>query len=117
MHIDCPMCQAGYEVPEARLQPDLTLRCHRCGAEFLAPAPGAEPPTALLEMEALPPSPPLTAPPRPPVPRERRDVALRVAWIGSVLLLAGLVVAAFVWREQVATAWPPIARLYAAVGL
>jgi predicted Zn finger-like uncharacterized protein len=113
MHIDCPTCQAGYDVPEARLHPGLMLRCHRCGAEFLVPAPKLEPSVPPEQ----PPPPPLIAPPRPAMPRQKRDLALTVAWIGSVLVVAGLVVAALVWRGQVATAWPPAARLYAAIGL
>jgi hypothetical protein len=114
MHIDCPTCQAGYDVPEVRLHPGLMLRCHRCGAEFAAPAPKVEPPVPPPEDPAPP---PLVAPTRPAVPLQRREVALTVAWVGSVLVLTGLVVAALVWREQVAMAWPPAARLYATIGL
>jgi hypothetical protein len=41
---------------------------------------------------------------------------LWAAWIGSVLLLAGGAAAAWVWRADVAEAWPPAARLFAMLG-
>jgi predicted Zn finger-like uncharacterized protein len=93
--------------------------------------PHAEPP--------LPPEPPGRAEPRLHPLRPRHEVArgpeppdddddddepprpggLRVvlAWSLSLLVLAGLAVAAVQWRGQVMAAWPPSERLYVALGL
>ena len=88
--------------------------------------------------------PPMTAEPRPdslpvselrevlaeepvadqPFPQDvRRPTALSsgalpiTAWIVSLILLALLVDAAYIWRAQIMAAWPPSERLYAALGL
>ena len=59
-----------------------------------------------------------------PFPQEvRRPTARRsgllpiAAWIASLVLLALLVDAAYIWRAQIMAAWPPSERLYAALGL
>jgi hypothetical protein len=44
-------------------------------------------------------------------------VRLRLTWLASLLLLAFLAWAAYAWRVQIATAWPPSARVYAAFGM
>ena len=49
-------------------------------------------------------------------PAPRRSGAL-LAWLVSLALLALLVWAAFTFRGTVIGAWPPSARLYAALGL
>jgi hypothetical protein len=39
------------------------------------------------------------------------------AWVASLLLLAGLVLAAYLFRDTVQASWPPSRTLYAALGL
>jgi predicted Zn finger-like uncharacterized protein len=77
-----------------------------------APAPRAERPPA-RQMLRRPPQ--VIDPPLPPVDdntgRRRGEMALRAAWIGSVLLLALMLGALWTFRYEIATAWPPAARL------
>lgn len=76
-----------------------------------APAPRAEPPAYPLLRRA----PQLIDPPLPPMDDATIDwrgaTALRVAWIGSVLLVALVLAAFWTFRYEIATAWPPAARL------
>lgn len=63
---------------------------------------------------------PIDAPPtaeaeEPPAEPARGQLA--AAWLGSFALLGALVFAALHWRAEIAAAWPPAARLYAALGL
>jgi len=48
---------------------------------------------------------------------QRPPIALRTAWVTSVLLLVLAVGASLVWRDHIVTAWPPSARAYAMFGL
>jgi len=140
MLIECPKCGAGFQVPE-RLLRDRTrpLRCGKCGTVFPIPEPPAlepeplayrapEPPTpAPVAEEPRPaPAPPAEEPrPEPPAagdtPPEAADGAgsrgLRAAWAASIALLIGGGLAAIIQREAVMEAWPPAARLFAALGL
>ena len=52
-----------------------------------------------------------------PKPRPRASMALRLAWLGSLVLVILLIGAAYAWRAEVMAAWPPSVRLYAALGL
>jgi predicted Zn finger-like uncharacterized protein len=123
------------------------LRCTRCGTQFTAqgsapPPPEAPPPesppfrppppksAAPPPPEAAPPeaSPPEPAP-EPPVEPLREATApaepparpstgpLAAAWLGSFALLGALLFATLHWRAEIAAAWPPAARLFAALGL
>jgi predicted Zn finger-like uncharacterized protein len=145
MRIACPSCSAAYEVPDALLAagPRL-LRCARCGAQFTAegsppppePAPPEPPPPESPPeppQETAPPARDRPAPTRGPTrhspidapptaePEETPSGAspgrLAAAWLGSFALLGALVFAALHWRAEIAAAWPPAARLYAALGL
>ena len=39
MRIECPGCEAAYEVPEAQIRPGRSVRCARCGLQW---RPGGE---------------------------------------------------------------------------
>jgi predicted Zn finger-like uncharacterized protein len=128
MRIVCPSCSAAYDVPDSLLTAGRSVRCARCGGDWTpveAVGPEPEPPSP-------PPMPVATAPmaevavvARPsamerlaahaalPPPSTR----LRLAWVGSLLLLALLIGGAFAWRGRIVAAWPPSARAYAAFGL
>ncbi|MCA3351575.1 MAG: zinc-ribbon domain-containing protein [Roseomonas sp.] len=140
MLIECPKCEAGFQVPE-RLLRDRTrpLRCGQCGTVFPIPEPPALEPEPLAYRAPEPPAPapvaeeprPAPAPPaeeprpEPPAagdtPPEAADGAgsrgLRAAWAASIALLIGGGLAAIIQREAVMEAWPPAARLFAALGL
>jgi hypothetical protein len=47
----------------------------------------------------------------------KAPVRLRLAWAGSVALLLLAAGAAYAWRGDIVTAWPPSTRAYAAFGL
>lgn len=59
---------------------------------------------------------------RPPPRDDEIDLAppgrsVMIAWVISLLVIAALIWAAFAFRTEVMGAWPPSARLYAAIGL
>lgn len=118
------------------------VRCARCGSDWVpvpvAPDPDArpeadapEPPLAPAEPEAPQPEAPEPEPPQPAATVKpsamarlaaqaetpRPSTALRLAWVGSIVLLILLAAVAFAWRSQIVAAWPPSARAYAAFGL
>jgi predicted Zn finger-like uncharacterized protein len=144
MRVECPNCSAAYEVPERLLGTKArALRCARCDTVFEASAPIPEeerpppPPPPEPERAAPPPPPePLPepepdpqpeeearfdeAPPAPLVPppmRERPAKAPILAWGASLLAVGGGVYALFAYRDAVAEAWPPAARLFLWLGM
>ncbi len=55
MRIDCPACAAAYDVPASVVAAPRTLRCARCGTDFVAPpSPAPALPTPALPKSALP---------------------------------------------------------------
>jgi hypothetical protein len=42
---------------------------------------------------------------------------LRLAWLASLAVLALLGWAAYAWRTEIVTAWPPSARMYVTFGV
>jgi predicted Zn finger-like uncharacterized protein len=137
MLIECPKCAAGFQVPERLLRDRARpLRCGQCGTVFPIPAPPAPEPMALRPPEP-PPAPAMEEPrsaPAPlaeelqPEPEVARDTppeaaneassrGLRAAWAASIALLIGGGLAAIIKRDVVMEAWPPAARLFAALGL
>jgi predicted Zn finger-like uncharacterized protein len=140
MLIECPKCEAGFDVPE-RLMRDRTrpLRCGQCGTVFPMPEPPAPepepvafhapepPPPALVVEEPRPepaalaeeprPEPSAAADSPPEAANEASSRALRAAWVASVALVLGGGLAAIIKRDAVMEAWPPAARLFAALGL
>jgi predicted Zn finger-like uncharacterized protein len=134
MRIVCPTCDATYEVPDALIGAGRRLRCAKCAHEWLVeppspagpgpePGPGpAPPPAAPVPMASVPP--PMVEPRRPAPPPAAAApaggrfaaAALWAAWIGTVLLLAGAVAGAWIWRDPIMAAWPPAARVYLLFG-
>lgn len=91
---------------------------------YRAPEPPAPAPVAEEPRPA--PAPPAEEPrPEPPAagdsPHDAANGAgsrgLRAAWAASIALLIGGGLAAIIQREAVMEAWPPAARLFAALGL
>ena len=138
MMIQCPECEAGYQVPEYLLRDHLRpLRCGQCGTVFPIPKPPAPAPVASGVAEPPIPAPVAEAPrpvPKPlaeevrPEPEEARVTppegaegaasrGLRAAWAASIALLIGGGLAAIIQRDTVMAAWPPAARLFGALGL
>lgn len=132
MRIACPACDATYEVPDALIGAGRKLRCAKCTREWMAQPPAATPavpppaPAVPPATEALAPRPATRRPPQiidPPLPdpaarRQGRAAALvlAAAWIGSGLLLGGLLAGAWVFRGPIVEAWPPAARAYLLLG-
>ena len=140
MLIECPNCAAGYQVPPRLLRDrSRPLRCGQCGTVFPMPEPPApEPEPVAFRAPELPPPAPVVAEPLPertppaeeprPEPPGAGDASseaatgaasrgLRVAWAASIALLLGSGLAAIIKRDAVMEAWPPAARLFAALGL
>ena len=137
MQIECPSCSAGFEVPERMLR-DRTrpLRCSQCRTVFPMPelpAPEPEPvawrapePPPLRVVEEPPPAPvieellPEPEPADETLPEAANEASsrrLRAAWAASIALLIGGGLTAIIKRDVVMEAWPPAARLFAALGL
>ncbi len=120
MRIACPSCAASYDVPDRLLAGRKALRCARCGEQWTPPPADAPMPP---EGFADPPRPVFIEPEVPLVPLAsagtalRRPASLRLAWAASILVLVVGLVAAVVWRDRVARAWPPSLRVYATLGL
>ena len=137
MQIECPSCGAGFEVPERMLRDRARpLRCSQCRTVFPMPdlpapepepaawrAPEPPPPRALEEpppapvTEELRPEPEPAAETTPEAANEASARRLRAAWAASIALLIGGGLAAIIKRDVVMEAWPPAARLFAALGL
>ena len=136
MRIACPNCNATYEVPDTLIGGGRTLRCAKCGHDWLATGrsaarpegardPAPEPREPVTD-DAPPPTPALRRPPQvidPPLPQPGSDfasrralVALWAAWIASGLLLVGFGAVAWAYRGPIVDAWPPAARLYSLFG-
>lgn len=93
------------------------------------PSPDPAPRPAPAEAPGAPPvRPPPPRPPRqsqpiePPLPRlgdapPRGRMALILAWAASILFMLGFVAALLLFRAELAEAWPPLERLYQALGL
>lgn len=132
MRIVCPACSSAYEVPDTLLRPGGKVRCARCGDEWMPverrepePLPPIFPPpwqrervfeSEPVEVDAELPR--FTAMDRLALSRgnrRRHGVALGLAWAASVLAVLLLLAAGFVWRADIAAAWPPSARLYSAL--
>jgi len=140
MLIECPNCAAGYQVPPRLLRDrSRPLRCGQCGMVFPIPEPPlpAEEPATFRTPEPPPPLPMVEEPRRAPTPlaEEPRPEpmapsdppaeaaqgassrGLRAAWAASIALLIGGGLTAIIQRDAVMEAWPPAARLFAALGL
>lgn len=92
----------------------------------MPPAPPAAAPPPAPARDLPPPNPALRRAPQviePPLPHfgdsapQQRRLALPLAWIASVLALLLLAAAVLVFRAEIASAWPPAVRFYAALGL
>ena len=140
MRIVCPTCSAAYDVPDSLVTAGRTVRCARCHGDWApvvavpVPAPAPLPESELAAVEPAVPPPPavpaidngamrsasrpsamdrLAAHPVRPPSRTR----LRMAWAASLVVLVLLVLGGYAWRDQIAAAWPPSARMYAVFGM
>jgi predicted Zn finger-like uncharacterized protein len=136
MRIVCPDCAAVYEVPAALLGgPARRVRCARCGREWEARPADPKPPEPTLAEPAPPaieaPPVPIPAPAPAPTnavliaaeplveraaPRRSRPAAL-AGWGATLLVLAGILIAAYLWRAPIEAAWPASQGAYAMLGL
>jgi predicted Zn finger-like uncharacterized protein len=132
MRIDCPSCSSAYDVPDSLITAGRIVRCASCGDEWTPIPAGATPAPepAQYEPDASPTIETREAPVVAEVPQQsamarlaahpampQPSTRLRLAWAGSVALLVLAIAAAFTWRHDIVTAWPPSARAYAMFGL
>jgi predicted Zn finger-like uncharacterized protein len=144
MRIECPSCFAAYVVPDSLVTAGRVVRCARCGDDWTPVAATAAPePEPVPESEPPPPEPTPPEPPLAPAPVTdpvadpvlatarpsamerlaahtawpRPSARLRLAWAASLLVLVLAAGAAYAWRGEIVTEWPPSARVYALFGL
>lgn len=133
MILTCPECATSYFVDDARVPArGRMVKCSSCGARWRAMPDGeteleAEQgdPDEEIVVEGPPPEPaaaedidfvaPVRSPRPAPPPKPRRTGLIAGGAVGAVLIVA--LGAAIALREQVATAVPGTAGLFAAVGL
>ena len=121
MQLACPACAATYQVPDALIGGGRQMQCVRCGEGWFATAPSyaemsVPSPSALAAPRIAPPAQPLLSEPADAAPMGgSRKLAL--AWSASIIVWLGGLYALCHARLVLAEAWPPIARLYAALGL
>ena len=115
------------------LRPGQAVRCARCAGEWVpSPAAPVVPEEAPVEAPAGRAEPMPAARPTPTFgraaartvqrsaaqqARPRRNVAVRLAWGVSVLVVLLLGWGAYVEQARIMQVWPPSIRLYAALGL
>ncbi len=134
MRIVCPSCAAAYEVPDARLVAGQSVRCARCGTNWM---PLAEVQRAARPELAEPPAVGSLPQPRPvpsdaqifasanpyPATMDRPNAGLAggpavlAGWAVSIAVIVGLGWAAVTWRADIMHVWPPSERLYSTLGL
>lgn len=115
-----------YDVPDRQMKVGRKVRCAGCQNQWvpvIAPLDIAEveadeavPAAAHAEMGSLP---GMTAMDRLAAHQvvPKRNMVLLAAWVGSGVAVMLLVLAAYGWRADLMSAWPPSVRLYAALGL
>lgn len=87
MRIECPGCDAAYEVPEAQIRPGRSVRCVRCAVQWRPGGELAEAVMAPSPVELLPDS--LSVPDDAAVPDEHgRDGVVRLRRSGVPVPLA-----------------------------
>ena len=137
MRVACPACGTEYEAPDQAA--GRTLRCAACGHVFRAeggapaverePTPSA-PESQRLQAAAAPLSEAFSvddvasrAPDRTeslgaaPASVAGLSAAPRIAWGASIALVVVAGIALHAFRADIADAWPPMLRLYRALGL
>jgi predicted Zn finger-like uncharacterized protein len=134
MRIVCPSCVAAYDVPEPVLVARRTLRCTRCGSEFVAaasphpvpvpvpvPSTQAEPPETTTRLPDMHARDAQRLAPGPAAPAARtqkwRAATVLAGWALSGMLIAAGGWAGFAWRGAIMQAWPPATRIYAVLGI
>ncbi|MFA5122252.1 DUF3426 domain-containing protein [Zavarzinia sp.] len=122
MILTCPSCNTRYLLPPAALTTaGRDVRCARCGHVWFQ-APPADLPRTLDLTEPAPddsagaaePIAPVRNLPAPTKPPRRSGP---FGWLIFLLLLAGGLGAAGLYRDQIVEAWPPAGKLYELVGL
>jgi predicted Zn finger-like uncharacterized protein len=137
MILICPQCATRYEADGASFPAaGRKVRCAKCShvwhqdpppeavAAMAPPPPEPEPRAAAYMPPAVAAAAPTAIAAAMPARAQAATPSRGLAWIGLglgwVALVAVILVigwSAFTWREQVATAWPRTASLYASLGL
>jgi predicted Zn finger-like uncharacterized protein len=123
MIVTCPACATRYSVEPSSIAPDgRKVRCTRCGHIWLQLPPADMPKRVdllpdLVDRDIRPET-VVVPPPMPARDRHRRSGG--GGWIGLILLLMVVGVAAsvaYVGRERIVERWPEVAPLYERIGI
>ncbi len=124
MILTCPSCSTRYLLPPAALGASgREVRCARCGHVWHQAPPADLPRTVDLIEPVRPPgaaslgsagAEPVRNLPGPPVP-QRNGAAL--GWLLFLVVLAGGLGAAALYRDRIVESWPPSGKLFELVGL
>ncbi|PWR22406.1 DUF3426 domain-containing protein [Zavarzinia compransoris] len=123
MIITCPSCSTRYLLPPAALSASgRDVRCARCGHVWFQ-APPADLPRTVDLIEPLrqhgaggiAAAEPVRNLPGPPLAPARHGAAL--GWLLFIVVLAGGLGAAALYRDRIVEAWPPSGKLFELVGL
>jgi len=140
MILTCPNCSTRYNVDAETLGPQgRKVRCVKCGHSWVhEPAPVAIVPPPEPEPEPIPqqlgPEPqPYPEVPHEPSPRTRdlrahlgQDLSARprrsvwpgiLVWLIFLVIVAAIVGGTYRYRQQFVELWPPVAKLYEAIGI
>jgi predicted Zn finger-like uncharacterized protein len=139
MILTCPECATSYLAPDDAIPPQgRTVKCANCGARWMAtPTPPEPEEPAALELIETPDEsvviedPPAAEPPErpgdelPKIFRARADTnrkvreaaAMGVVWAAAAMVLAGVIGASIVFRNDVVRFWPKTASAFALIGL
>jgi predicted Zn finger-like uncharacterized protein len=136
MIVTCPNCASRFHVADKALGTDgRKVRCGSCAHAWLQkpvveeapavaevafeePAPAAEAPKPAPPPKESPPEPAKAKPPRSAAPRHRpRSTGRIVIWLVFIVLIAGILVGGYRYRQLVVNRWPSATGIYEAVGV
>ena len=136
MIVTCPKCASRFHVADKALGTDgRKVRCGSCAhawmqkpivqeapvvaeVAFVDPAPEPKAPEPAPAPKESPREPTKTKLPRPAAPRNRpTSISRIIIWLVFIVLIAGILVGGYRYRQLVVNRWPSATGVYEAVGI